>query len=181
MCSFGEDFRPLADFVSGRKHPMQDKDQKHTIVILVTTPHGCKPGASGMTRVCRPTPVVRFMHTSETKLTATCVSHGTCRRLGRSCFYPRELTLEPANTIELSVCKRTTQTFFCEKTKVESVLRLRAARLSSPCVNAGAFRRGLINKGVYDAADISGRIRAASEPGASQRGSGSERVGQARD
>jgi hypothetical protein len=113
--------------------------------VIVTTPHGCKPGASGMTRVCRPTPVVRFMHTSETKLTATCVSHGTCRRLGRSCFYPRELTLEPANTIELSVCKRTTQTFFCEKTKVESVLRLRAARLSSPCVNAGVFRRGLVS------------------------------------
>src|SRR6202049_2198925 len=43
------------------------------------------------------------------------------KRLGCSCFYPGELTLEPANTIELSVCKRTTHIFFCEKTKVESV------------------------------------------------------------
>jgi hypothetical protein len=43
---------------------------------------------------------------------------------------------EPANTIELEVGTRTTQTFLCEKTKVESVLRLRAARLSSPGLNA---------------------------------------------
>jgi hypothetical protein len=99
---------------------------------LVTTPHGCKTGASGMTRVCRPTPVVRFMHTSETKLTATCVSHGTCRLLGRSCFYPRELTLEPANAIELSVCKRTTPPFFCEKTKVERVSRPAGGALFIP-------------------------------------------------
>jgi hypothetical protein len=92
--------------------------------VLVSIHH--QPAFS---RVCRPTPVVRFMHTSEKKLTATCVSHGTCRRLVRSCFYPRELTLEPANTIELEVGKRTTQTFFCEKTKVESVLRLSRAEL----------------------------------------------------
>jgi hypothetical protein len=32
---------------------------------VVTTPHGFKPEASGMTLVCRPTPFVRFMHTSE--------------------------------------------------------------------------------------------------------------------
>ncbi len=32
----------------------------------MTTPHGSKPGASGMTPVCRPTPTVRFNHMSET-------------------------------------------------------------------------------------------------------------------
>ena len=31
----------------------------------MTTPHACKAGASGMTLVCRPTPFVRFIHTSE--------------------------------------------------------------------------------------------------------------------
>jgi hypothetical protein len=34
----------------------------------VTTPLGSKPGASGLTLVCRPTPIVRFMHTSELAL-----------------------------------------------------------------------------------------------------------------
>ena len=33
--------------------------------VLVTTPHGYKPGASGVTLVCRPTPIVRFNHRSE--------------------------------------------------------------------------------------------------------------------
>jgi hypothetical protein len=38
--------------------------------------------------------------------------------LARSCFYPGErFSLEPANTIKLSVCERTTELFFspCEK------------------------------------------------------------------
>jgi len=50
--------------------------------MQVTTPRGCKPGASGMTLVCRPTPLVRFMHSSETQLKATSVSHGTICELG---------------------------------------------------------------------------------------------------
>jgi hypothetical protein len=35
-----------------------------------------------MTLVCRPTPIVRFMHMSETWLKATHVSHGTTFELG---------------------------------------------------------------------------------------------------
>jgi hypothetical protein len=35
---------------------------------FVTTPHAYKAGASGMTRVCRPTPIVRFNHMSELSL-----------------------------------------------------------------------------------------------------------------
>jgi hypothetical protein len=34
----------------------------------VTTPHSSKLGASGMTPVCRPTPLVRFNHMSEPSL-----------------------------------------------------------------------------------------------------------------
>jgi hypothetical protein len=44
LCSFGEDFRPLADFIPGSKHPMQDKGQKHTIEILVRN-RGMAPGS----------------------------------------------------------------------------------------------------------------------------------------
>lgn len=53
----------------------------------VTTLHGSKPGANVLTLVCRPTPIVRFMHRSETQLKATSVSHGTTGELG-SIFSP---------------------------------------------------------------------------------------------
>src|SRR5258708_8472001 len=41
------------------------KMHMETLRIKVTTPHGSKPGASGMTLMCRPTPIVRFNHRSE--------------------------------------------------------------------------------------------------------------------
>jgi hypothetical protein len=37
-----------------------------THIVFVTTPHAYKAGASGMTLVCRPIPIVRFNHRSET-------------------------------------------------------------------------------------------------------------------
>jgi hypothetical protein len=43
----------------------------------VTTPYGYKPRASGMTPVCRPIPLVRFMPMSEAKLKTTHALHGT--------------------------------------------------------------------------------------------------------
>jgi hypothetical protein len=74
--------------------------------VIVTTPHGCKPGASGMTRLCRPTAIVRFRHTSELSLKKQLVSRMAQPTLGRSCFYLAErFTPEPANTIQLEVGK----------------------------------------------------------------------------
>ena|SRR5947209_7910584 len=36
--------------------------------IMVTTPHASKAGANVLTRVCRPTPIVRFKHMSQLPL-----------------------------------------------------------------------------------------------------------------
>src|SRR5258708_33820968 len=41
---------------------------QHAILRAVTTPHASKAGASGITLVCRPTPLVRFNHMSELSL-----------------------------------------------------------------------------------------------------------------
>ncbi|TMD67658.1 MAG: hypothetical protein E6I91_06370 [Chloroflexi bacterium] len=72
----------------------------------MTTPHDYKPGASGMTRLCRPTAIVRFIHISELPLKKQLVSGMAQPTLGRSCFYLAErFTPEPANTIQLEVCK----------------------------------------------------------------------------
>src|SRR5262249_27011665 len=104
--------------------------------LFVTTPHACKAGASGMTRVCRPTPVVRFNHMSEPSLLKQLMYWLARADVGRLCFYPRELTLEPTNTIGLSVCTRTTRPFFSVQAKVEMLLAP-TARLSFSCVHAG--------------------------------------------
>ena len=53
----------------------------------MTTPHGSKPGASGLTLVCRPIPLVRFMPMSELALKATHALHGTVSEHG-SIFPP---------------------------------------------------------------------------------------------
>jgi urocanate hydratase len=42
-----------------------DELRQHDPEDYVTTPHGYKPGASGLTLVCRPIPIVRFMPMSE--------------------------------------------------------------------------------------------------------------------
>jgi hypothetical protein len=55
----------------------------------VTTPYGSKLRASGLTLVCRPTPVVRFIHNSELALKATDVSDGT------TCAHGRVFTRSP--------------------------------------------------------------------------------------
>jgi hypothetical protein len=83
----------------------------------VTTPHGYKPGASGMTPVCRPTPIVRFMPMSELALKATHALHGTL------CSHGRVFTSGPSPenpyTLQLATCKRTLSQFFLSRTKVE--------------------------------------------------------------
>jgi hypothetical protein len=114
----------------------------------VTTPHGCKPGASGMTRMCRPTPIARFMHTSETKLTATCVSHGTANVWDARAFTQGSLPWNLQTRLSCQCAKELLLHSFVRRQKWKVLLRLRAAHLSSPCVNAGAFRRGLVN-GLY--------------------------------
>ena len=50
---------------------------KGLVEDAVTTPYGYKPRASGMTPVCRPIPIVRFMPMSEAKLKTTHALHGT--------------------------------------------------------------------------------------------------------
>jgi len=103
-----------------------------------------KPGASGMTLVCRPTPFVRFMHTSETKLTATCVAHGTANVWYASAFTQGSLPWNLQTLLSCQCAKELLIHSFERTQKWKVFLRLRAARLSSPCVNAGAFRRGLV-------------------------------------
>ncbi len=111
----------------------------------MTTPHGSKPGASGMTLVCRPTPIVRFMHMSETRLKATHVSHGT-QNIGT-------LVLLPEGTIYLGTPKHYLVVSVQENMhilaqgfkKCKLVFRLRAARLISPWLKPGALRRDLVN------------------------------------
>ena len=61
------------------------KEEAH----IVTTPHGCKPEASGMTRVCRPTPIVRFMPHARDKLKTTHALHGTIANT--EVFLPKHL------------------------------------------------------------------------------------------
>jgi hypothetical protein len=76
---------------------MTETGQLQTGFADVTTPHGSKPEASGMTLVCRPTPFVRFMHGSRAR------AHSNWRIAwhdfgARSCFYPRSYAVEPSET-----------------------------------------------------------------------------------
>src|SRR5258708_38782183 len=60
-------------------------------------------------------------------------------------FFPTALRRgTQRNTIQLKTCTRTTQTFFCTVEKTEMKDCLIAARLSSPRMNVGAFRRDLV-------------------------------------
>jgi hypothetical protein len=73
--------------------------------------------------------------------------HMAHKTLARYCFYRRErFTDERPNSIQLFVYKRTTSLFFLCKKKAEVLFTfcLLAARLSSPGVNTGAFRRDLV-------------------------------------
>src|SRR5258706_7328817 len=78
------------------------------------------PGASGMTQVCRPTPLVRFMQHARDKLKATHVSHGTMTNTGA--FLPTTLCRgTQRNTLPFARCKRTTCLFLARDEKVEMV------------------------------------------------------------
>jgi hypothetical protein len=100
-----------------------------------------------MTLVCRPTPIVRFMHMSETRLKATHVSHGT-QNIGT-------LVLLPEGTIYLGTPKHylvvsvqeNMHILAQEFKKCKLVFRLRVARLISPWLKPGALRRDLVNHG----------------------------------
>ena len=110
----------------------------------VSTPNGYKPRTFGMTQVCRPTPIVRFMHMSETWLKVTHVSHAISSNPGA--FLPTTLCRgTQRNTLQFERCKITTYLIFARDEKAERVCRLRTVRLSSPGVNAGASRRDLVN------------------------------------
>jgi hypothetical protein len=64
-----------------------------------------------MTQVCRPTPLVRFMHMSETWLKATHVSHAISSNPGA--FLPTTLRRgTQRNTLQFERCKITTYLFF---------------------------------------------------------------------
>jgi len=108
----------------------------------VTTPHGYKPEASGMTLVCRPTPFVRFMHASEQS--SQQLAYRMAQFWSTVVFFPTALRRgTQRNAIQLKTCTRTTQTFFCTVEKTERKDYLMAARLSSPRMHAGTFRREL--------------------------------------
>src|SRR5258708_3601846 len=84
----------------------------------VTTPYGSKQRASGMTPVCRPTPFVRFMHSSETS--SQQLLYRMARLWNTGAFLP--LTLRQRthrNALLLQTCERTTQVFFLRGAKVE--------------------------------------------------------------
>jgi hypothetical protein len=72
----------------------------------VTTPYGSKPRASGMTQVCRPTPLVRFMHRSETS--SKQLLYRMARAPNSVAFLPMTLCHGThRNAIWLKTCKRT--------------------------------------------------------------------------
>ncbi len=81
------------------------------IVLFVTTPYGYKPRASGMTPVCRPTPIVRFMHTSEQG--SKQLMYRMARLWNTVAFLPLALRQRThRNAMLLKTCKRTTYLFF---------------------------------------------------------------------
>ena len=78
----------------------------------MTTPFGSKSRASRMTLVCRPTPFVRFNHTSVTLLKATLVSVGTTCELN-SIFTPDPTPGNPPKCYSVENVKENTLSFFC--------------------------------------------------------------------
>ncbi len=113
-------------------------------ISSVTTPYGSKPRASGMTPVCRPTPFVRFMHSSETS--SKQLLYRMARLWNTGAFLP--LTLHQRthrNALLLQTCKRTTQVFFLRGAKVEMLSPptplQKGTPLSSPWMNHRGFQR----------------------------------------
>ena len=119
-------------------------DKSIAPMSVVSTSNCYKPRTSGMLQVYRPTPLVRFMLKSETWLKASHVLHATSNNAGA--FLCTTLCRGTRrNTLQFERCKITTYLFFARDEKAEKVFRLGRARLSSPGVNAGAFRRDLVN------------------------------------
>ena len=78
---------------------------------VVTTPSGSKPRANVLTPVCRPTPLVRFMHSSETS--SKQLLYRMARLWNTGAFFP--LTRSPRthrNALLLKTCKRTLTSSF---------------------------------------------------------------------
>src|SRR5579864_7374465 len=92
-----------------------------------------------MTQPCRPMATVRFMHTSEPS--SKQLMYGMAHRaLIRSCFYLAErFTPERPNTIHLFVYRRTIQTFFLSRRKVEMLVLPTAARMPIPAYECGGL------------------------------------------
>ena len=84
---------------------------------VVTTPHGSKPGASGMTPVCRPTPTVRFMSMSEHS--SKQLMHYMARFLNAVAFLPLVLCQGTRrNAIWFLTCIRTVSSLAQNRTHV---------------------------------------------------------------
>jgi hypothetical protein len=111
------------------------------------SPRPTSAGASGMTRPCRPTAIVRFVqHARDKAQSNSCLAWHT-ERWDASAFDLRErFTYKRPSTIELFVYKRTIEVFFLGRREAEMHKRscLPAARLSSPRMYAGALRRDLV-------------------------------------
>jgi hypothetical protein len=106
----------------------------------VTTPHGSKPGASGMTPVSRPTPLVRFMPMSETnsKQLMHCMAHETAHTV---VFLPVALRNGTRTLFSCLCAKELPITSFSAEHKWKCRLHPapKGARLSSPWLK----RRGI--------------------------------------
>jgi hypothetical protein len=99
----------------------------------VTTPHGSKP--------CRPTAIVRFIRTSQFSLKKHLVHH-LARLVNTVVFLPMTKGRGThRSALQLATCMRTICACFGKEEKTEMELRRMAARLSSFCLKAKAFRR----------------------------------------
>src|SRR2546429_7500440 len=96
-----------------------------------------------MTQVCRPTPTVRFMHMSETSSKQPMYRMAPVETRER--FYPRPCVVEPSETLFSSKGAKELPLYSLHTMKKGKwFLRLRAARLPSPGVNAGANLRDFV-------------------------------------
>jgi len=102
-------------------------------------------GARRMALVCRPTPSFGSTSTRETSVIRnSCIGWHDLQR--RSCFYPRPKAWEAVQTrFGLQRARRIPSLFSHRVQKTESVFRRRPARLSSPWLNPGAFRRDVVS------------------------------------
>ena len=111
---------------------------------FVTTPHGYKPGASGLTPVCRPTPIVRFIPMSEQS--SKQLMHCMARLTRRYRFYPWPFTMEPVRYSVGYVQKNRfiVAHLFNSVKQTPPPMRLQRTRHSSLRMNARAFWLGLV-------------------------------------